>query len=171
MRGVCACLLEEGPAALVLRQTYPSKDAPAGCSGAGLGVMTAASPGDTVLLTEVCLCWCVGKKGHQPALSSPEQEVHTHHWSGSPHRRANYLLSCPRFPPDPFLHPVCVQAIFLPGGSVFLCFISGMQLGFKSLHLRAMERTCTDILGEGLTALWLVLVCPRKAVAWLHRGS
>ena len=33
-----------------------------------------------------------------------------------------------------------------------------------------MAPNCTDPPGEGLTRLWLVPVCPRRAVAQMHRG-
>ena len=37
-------------------------------------------------------------------------------------------------------------------------------VSFKTPNFRDMAQTCLDPLGEGLATLWLVLVCPRKAV-------
>ena len=52
----CAGLLREVPALQVLRLTWSSKDALAGCGERGLMYVAPASTGGTVLLTEVCQC-------------------------------------------------------------------------------------------------------------------
>lgn len=61
-------------------------------------------------------------EGHHPTLSSPEQGVPTCFSSGNPQRGRQSPLLCPQLLPDPCLYPACVQAVWLPGGTVFLLF-------------------------------------------------
>ena len=64
-----------------------------------------------------------------------ERGVHAGCCSGSPHRRANDLLSLSQASSDPCLHPVCVSC--LPTSSaVLLGFISGVWLGLKTPNFK-----------------------------------
>lgn len=112
-----------------------------------------------------------GKKWRQLALSSLEKRVRACCCSRSPHRRANSLPSCvPGFPWTPAF-TLCHPSAHL--AAQCSCVLSQVHwLGFKPPNFRGPDVSWTHAgsLGEGLTVLWLVLVCLRRAIAGTCRG-
>ena len=69
-------------------------------------------------------------------------------------------LLCSSLPLDPHPHPVCAWVIGTPGTIGLLCFIFGIQVGFKTPNLKgpALVHTCSSE-EESLFMLCLMLVC------------
>lgn len=112
-----------------------------------------------------------GEKWRQLALSSLEKRVRAYCCSRSPCRRANSLPSCvPGFPWTPAF-TLCYRSAHLAAERS--CILSQVHwLGFKTPNFSGpgVSWTHAGSLGEGLTVLWLVLVCPRRAIEGTCRG-
>ena len=103
-----------------------------------------------------------------PRTLGPKARSLTCHSSGSPHRRANNLPSC-----VPGYHNIPAFILSVSELSAcqmkqHSCVLSQVcSLVFKTSNLRKPQ-ILADPLGEGLAALWPVLVCPRKTVSQPH---
>lgn len=135
MQGVCAGLLGEGSAALVLRWTCPSGEAPARYSGVGIVVSSSSLHWGCCVVhsgLSVLMGW---REMASPHCQVSREGVCACSCSGSPLRRANNLPFCVL---GFHQNHACVCAIYLPVGTVFLCFISGVLLGFKTPNFRSL---------------------------------
>lgn len=130
--------------------------------GWGLLSATVASTMGAVLFTEVCLCWWMEGKWPHFTLMSLKRGVCACSYSGSPHRRMNNLPLCV---PGFLQNPVCVCTICLHGGTVFLCFISGVQLGFKTPNFRNLIRCKPTLI------LWRGSCCTVAHVSLFQKSS
>ena len=133
MQRVCAGLLWEGPAALVLKHPCPRKAAPV-ITGWGVGAEGAWCKWfRPPLLVLCCLLKLVYDEGQgremAPILSLlPERGVHTHYCLESTPKRSispRVFQASLRFLPSP-----CVWAICLPSNAVHLCSIPGRLTEF-----------------------------------------
>ena len=135
MRGLWSS--EGGSCCNGFQEDLPRKDAPAGCRGA----RTWCRRFQPSLGVLCCSLKLVGADG-EGIMASPHSLVPRAGNSSLPLFRKPSQKSeqppflCPQLPPQPCLHPVCVQAFCLPGGTVLLCFISRMWLGVKVSNFR-----------------------------------
>lgn len=125
-------------------------------------------------LGQVVLCCslksnCAGGQGvgsgkwHHCTILFSGRGTHFCHSSRSPHRKAHSLPSCV----PGFCHIPALNLNEMPNTTILLLFISGMQLGFKTLNLKGPSKV--QILpSSSFPALYLVSFCHRKAVKWLH---
>ena len=156
--GICADLLGEGPATLILWPTCLRVEVPGGLREVELGVIASFST-----------WWhCLAHWGLISVGGLMMKMVSLVYRTGSlhPHRHEISYPSCVPASVSSHLLLVSKLSIYLPG-----CFITS-RLCFKTSQFR--EHCSSDhsnLRGEGLITLWLVLACPRKwSSTGQHRG-